>query len=387
MRVVRSNVAHGKILSVDTNAALAARGCVAVWTAREVAELPPIEFRATTIRGLEPYRQPVLAREYVRYVGEPVAVVFASDAYEAEDIADLVTMEIAELPPILSTDESVGEFEPGRNTEPTVVRKEFGDVEAAFRAAHTVIELDLRVGRHSGVPLEPRGAIARHDAARDVLELHAATKRLHPGRDLVARMLGRSPSSVHFYECHVGGGFGIRGEIYPEDVLVCVAALRLKRPVKWIEDRREHLMAANHSSQQHHRIRAAVDGQGRIQAIDDEFFLDQGAYVRTAGARVAEWTASMLPGPYHVPAYRVAGHFRLTNKTPAGTDRSPGRYESTFVCEQLMDAIAVRLDIDRAEARRRKALRPVSTALTDEDVVPEVQGTAILPILGGIGVT
>src|SRR5258706_5590540 len=356
MRVVRSSHAHGRIVAIDASAALSAPGCVAVWTATDVAHIPPIEFRATHIQGLEPYRQPVLARGRVRYVGEPVAVVFAEDAYQAEDAAELVTVEIEELPVILAADAPPGEFEPGRSTEPTVIRKKYGDVEAAFGAAHAVIELDLSIGRHSGVPLETRGAIARYDATRDVLELHGATKRPHPNRDLLARMLGRSPSSVHLYECHIGGGFGVRGEIYPEDVLVCAAALKLGRPVKWIEDRRENLMACNHSSQQRHRIRAAIDAEGRILELDDEFFHDQGAYVRTHGARVADGTAGMLPGPYHIPACRVVGHYRLTNKTPAATYRAPGRYESTFACERVLDAIAVKIGIDRIEVRRRNLI-------------------------------
>lgn len=356
MRVVRSNHAHGRIVSIDVSRALAAPGCVAVWTAQDVAEIPPIEFRPTRVQGLEPYRQPVLAKSRVRYVGEPVAVVFAEDSYQAEDAADLVTVEIEELPVILAADQPPGEFEPGHDTEPTVIRKKYGDVDAALRAAHAVVELDLSIGRHSGVPLETRGAIARYDTTRDVLELHGATKRPHPNRDLLARMLNRSPLSIHLYECHIGGGFGVRGEIYPEDVLVCAAALRLGRPVKWIEDRRENLMACNHSRQQRHRIRAAIDAEGRILAIDDEFFHDQGAYVRTHGARVADMTAGMLPGPYRVPAYRVVGHYRLTNKTPSATYRAPGRYESTFVCERLLDAIAARVGIDRIEVRRRNLI-------------------------------
>jgi carbon-monoxide dehydrogenase large subunit/6-hydroxypseudooxynicotine dehydrogenase subunit gamma len=356
MRVVRSSHAHARIISIDASAALAAPGCVAVWTSKDVAAIPPIDFRPTRVEGLEPYRQPVLARERVRYVGEPVAAVFAEHPYLAEDAADLVEIEVEELPVLLSADERPGEFEPGRNTEPAVIRKGYGDIEAAFRVAHALVELDLAVGRHSGVPLETRGAVARYDATRDVLELHGATKRPHANRDLLARMLGRGPSSIHLYEAHVGGGFGVRGEIYPEDVLVCAAALRLGRPVKWIEDRRENLMACNHSREQRHRVRAAVDAQGRILGIDDEFFHDQGAYVRTHGARVADMTAGMLPGPYRVPAYRAVGHYRLTNKTPAATYRAPGRYEATFVCERLLDAIAAKIGIDRVEVRRRNLI-------------------------------
>jgi aerobic carbon-monoxide dehydrogenase large subunit len=373
MRLVRSAHAHGRILSIDAAPALAMPGVVAVWTSSDIPDVPPIDFRLTRIEGLTPYRQPVLARQRVRYVGEPVAAVFAADAYVAEDAADLVAVAVKELPVILDASAVPGEFEDGRSTEPAIVEKAYGDPAAAFRDAFATVELDLTVGRHSGVPLETRGAIARYDAATDVLELHGAAKVPHWNRDNIAHMLGRDPATVQLFEGHVGGGFGIRGELYPEDVLVCLAALRLGRPVKWIEDRREHLIAANHSRQQRHQVRAAVDAAGGILAIDDEFFHDQGAYVRTHAATVPDLAAAMLPGPYRVPAYRAIGHVRLTNKTPGGTYRAPGRFESTFVRERLIDAIAARLGIDRIEVRRRNLVakedmpyrRPLATLGTE----------------------
>ncbi len=352
MRVVRSTHAHGKIRSIDIDAALREPSVVAVWTSNDTRDIPPIDFREGRIEQYEPYRQPILATEYVRYVGEPVAAVFAESAYIAEDAADLVVLEIEDLPVILAPDQSPAEFMPGFLTEAAVIDKGFGDVEAGFRAANAVIDLELKIGRHSGVPLETRGAIARHDTVRDILEMHGAAKVPHRTRDLLARTLNRSPSSVHLIEGHTGGGFGIRGELYPEDVLVCLAALRIGRPVKWIEDRREHLIAANHSREQIHRLRVAIDAAGRILALEDEFFHAQGAYIRTHGSRVVDMTAGMLPGPYKVPAYRALGHFRLTNKTPAATYRAPGRFESTFVRERMMDAIAHRLKLDPIEVRR-----------------------------------
>src|SRR6202034_1235353 len=130
--------------------------------------------------------------------------------------------------------------------EAALLKHSFGDIEAALRAAHLVIELDLSTGRHSGVPLETRGAIGRYDAARDILELHGAAKVPHKNRETLAKLFGRSTAAMHLFEGHVGGGFGIRGEIYPEDILVLAAALRLEKPIKWIEDRREHMVAANH---------------------------------------------------------------------------------------------------------------------------------------------
>ena len=356
MRIVRSNHAHGKIVSIDTSAAKALPGVVAVWTAADIPEVPPVDFREGRIEKLEPYRQPVLATDRVRYVGDPVAAVFAEDAYIAEDAADLVTMEIDELPVLLDAEAEPGEFSPGRNTEATIVRQGYGDVDAALRGAHAVVELELTVGRHSGVPIETRGAIGRYDASRDMLELHGAAKVPHRNRELLARMLKRSPSAISVFESHVGGGFGIRGEIYPEDVLVCVAAMRLGRPVKWIEDRREHLICANHSRQQKHRIKAAVDAEGQILAIDDEFWHDQGGYIRTHAIRVAMMICGILPGPYRVPAYRSLGHFRLTNKTPAATYRAPGRYETTFIRERLVDAVAQHLGLDPIHVRRRNLI-------------------------------
>jgi aerobic carbon-monoxide dehydrogenase large subunit len=353
MRVVRSPYAHARIIAVRTAAAAALPSVHAVWTAADVAHIPPIDFRLTKLVGLEPYRQRVLATDRLRYVGEPVAAVFAESAYVAEDAAEAVSIEAEELPPVLDAHDAPQEFAQGLSTEAAVVRKGYGDVDAASRAAHAVVELDLTIGRHSGVPMETRGLIARHDRGRDVLELYGAAKVPHWNRAQIARMLGRVQDSVQLYEGHVGGGFGVRGELYPEDLLVCAAALKFARPVKWIEDRREHLLATNHSRQQTHRVRAAVDADGHILAIEDAFFTDQGAYLRTHAATVSDLTAAMLPGPYHVPAYSAVGHVRLTNKTPCGTYRAPGRFESTFVRERLVDAIATRMGIDPLELRRR----------------------------------
>ncbi len=358
MRIVRSAHANGRISSIAAAAARALPGVFAVWTADDVADVPPVDFREGSIPALDPYRQPVLAKTRVRYVGDPVAAIFAEDPYVAEDAADLVAVEIEELSPLIDALAAPVEFSPGHSSEAAVIRQGYGDVDVAFQQAAHIVELELAIGRHSGVPLETRGAIGRYDAARGVLELHGAAKVPHRNQELLARMLRLPPSAIHVHESHVGGGFGVRGELYPEDVLVCVAAKRFKRPVKWIEDRREHLIAANHSREQVHRIRAAVDADGIILAIDDRYFHDQGAYVRTHAARVVHMTAGILPGPYRVPVYRAIGHFRLTNKTPAATYRAPGRYETTFVRERLVDAIAHRLKIDRVELRRRNTIGP-----------------------------
>src|SRR5664279_4611245 len=363
MRVVRSTVAHGKIKSINAATALKLPGVHAVWSAADVAHIPPIPFRLTGLKSLEPYRQPVLAKDVVRYVGEPVAAVFAENAYLAEDAADLVEVAIEQLSITLLAIEHPGVYEHDDtelSTEAGVLQKTYGDVDAAFRAAHAVVALELSIGRHSGVPLETRGAIARYDGARDVLEMHGAAKVPHWNRDTLAQMLGRKRESVQLYEGHVGGGFGIRGEIYPEDVLVCAAALKFRKPIKWIEDRREHLIAANHSRQQTHKVRAGIDAQGHILGIEDEFFHDNGAYMRTHAATVPDLAAAMLPGPYKIPAYQAVGHIRLTNKTPCGTYRAPGRYESTFVRERLLDAIAAKIGVDKIDIRKRNLISKIA---------------------------
>jgi len=357
MRIVRSPKAHARIIAVDASAALALPGVHAVWTNADIADLSPIDFRGDKSgEGIRQFRQPALAKTYVRYIGDPVAAVFTEDPYLAEDAAELVTVEFEELPAVLSASDPPGEFAPGQSTEAIILRHSYGDIEAAFRDAHAVIELDLETGRHSGVPLETRGAIGRYDASKDILELHGAAKIPHRNRETLCRMLNRSPASLHVHEADVGGGFGIRGELYPEDVLVLVAAVRFERPIKWIEDRREHLMCANQGRQQRHKARISVDNEGRILGIEDEIFHDQGAYIRTHGVNVPNRTMYMLTGCYRVPAYRAMARVRLTNKTPCATYRAPGRFESTFVRSRLMDAVADKLGLDRIEVRRRNLI-------------------------------
>ena len=356
MRIVRSHVAHGTIESIDAAEALAVPGVVAVWTGADVAQIPPIDFRQVGADQMVPYRQPILAQDRVRYVGEPVAAVFATDPYVAEDGAETVVVEVSELPPLLDAAGRLGDFDGSLDTEAYVFTEQTGDVGGAFAGAQHVLEARFRVGRHTGVPLECRGALAVQHRATRTLEFLGAAKVPFQNRDALARMLGLPPSRVVLREAHVGGGFGVRGELYPEDVLVALAALRLGRPVKWIEDRQEHLVAANHSRDQHYRVRVATDASGVVEGLEVEFVSDQGAYVRTHGATVATLAAAMLPGPYRIPNYRVTGRVRLSNKTPAGTYRAPGRYESTFVRERALDAVAAELGIDRAEIRRRNLI-------------------------------
>jgi CO/xanthine dehydrogenase Mo-binding subunit len=360
-RVVRSAVASGRIRGVRTKAAAAVDGVIAVVTA---ADLPPglaIPVRLP-LQGidLDGYLQPVLAGGVVRYVGEPLAVVVAEDPYLAEDAAELVDAEIDETPAVLDAAAATGprapRLFPGGNVAADFTLG-FGDVGAAFAAAAEVVETTVAIGRHTAVPMEPRALLAVPEPDGR-LSVYGMTKVPVFNRGVLAAMLGLDPAQVHGHAVDAGGGFGVRGEFYPEDFLVPWLARSLGRPVKWAEDRAEHLVAVNHSRQQEHRLAAAFDAGGRLLGLRADVLHDNGAYCRTHGITVPELTVAMLPGPYRVPAY--AGRIRVvvTNKTPCGTYRAPGRFEGTTAREQLLDVAAGRLGMDRFELRRRNLLGP-----------------------------
>ena len=239
-----------------------------------------------------------------------------------------------------------------KNTSMTTLEKKYGNLDEAFSKAENFLELDFKVGRHSGVPLETRGALANYLLFSDELQLFGAAKVPHNNRNFISEMLNWPIEKIHLFEGHVGGGFGVRGELYPEDVLVCKAAIKFKKPVKWIEDRKESLMATNHSRDQFHKVKVAFNNDGFVLGFDNEFWSDQGAYIRTHAATVPDLTAAMLPGPYVFPSYRSIANIILTNKTPSGTYRAPGRYEGTFVRERTIDAIAKKIDLDPIDVRK-----------------------------------
>ncbi|MET0135596.1 MAG: xanthine dehydrogenase family protein molybdopterin-binding subunit [Kibdelosporangium sp.] len=348
VRVVRSPVAHGRIGAVDTTLASEVDGVERVVTA---ADLPPnlkipVRLQVQDIK-LDEHLQPILAGETVRYVGEPIAVVLADDPYAAEDAAELVEVEFDELPAAVDTadGEVAADFELG-----------FGDVRTAFAQAEHVVEIEFDLGRHSAVPLEPRALLVDVDKATGALQIFGMTKVPVFNKDVLSALLDIDENLIHVHAMDAGGGFGVRGEFYPEDFLVPWLARETKRPVKWVEDRAEHLVAVNHSRQQHHTIAAAFDRNGTLLGLRDDVLHDNGAYARTHGIIVPELTLAMLPGPYRVPAFRGRVRVMLTNKTPCGTYRAPGRFEGTAVREQLLDVAADRIGIDRVELRRRNLL-------------------------------
>jgi carbon-monoxide dehydrogenase large subunit/6-hydroxypseudooxynicotine dehydrogenase subunit gamma len=376
-RIVRSPSAHGRVQALDVADAAQAPGIAAVVTAEDLPENHLIPVRlAIAGTDLSAFLQPVLARDTVRYVGEPLAVVVGDDPYACEDAAELVDIDIADQPPVL---DASGAFDDGavdhgnqRRTAAELTRC-YGDADAAFAAAAHVVRIELAIGRHSGVPLEPRCLLAVPDPDRGALAIFGMTKVPVWNRDLLADLLGLDETLIRVHAIDAGGGFGVRGEFYPEDFLIPWLAMRTGRPVKWAEDRAEHLMAVNHSRQQYHRIAAAFDADGRILGLTDDIIQDNGAYCRTHGVAVPELTAAMLPGPYRVPAYRGRVRVVLTNKTPCGTYRAPGRFEGTAAREHLLDVAATELGIDPVALRERNLLtraempheRPISTLGTD----------------------
>ncbi|WP_106349652.1 xanthine dehydrogenase family protein molybdopterin-binding subunit [Antricoccus suffuscus] len=369
-RVIRSGVAHGRIINIDIAEAKALPGVVDVVTAQDLPDMPRIPVRIQVQEvDLDDYLQPVLAFDEVRYVGEPVAVVLAEDAYVAEDAAELVVVEIDELPVTLDTTA----VDDGADvTIAADFSMGFGAVADAFTAAHHVTELTFDIGRHSAVPMEPRTLVV-DPVALDTLEIFGSTKVPVFNRRVLSDMLELDEQKIHMHAVDAGGGFGVRGEFYPEDFLIPWLARRAKRPVSWAEDRAEHLVAVNHSRQQRHKLSVAMAKDGTILGLKADVIHDNGAYARTHGIIVPELTIAMLPGPYRIPAYD--GHVRvaLSNKTPCGTYRAPGRFEGTSSREQLFDKAAAEVGIDRVEFRRRNLLtahempheRPMSTLGTD----------------------
>jgi aerobic carbon-monoxide dehydrogenase large subunit len=363
-RVVRSHVSHGTIRSIHTAVAAKRPGVVCVITAAEIPDVRiPIRLFATA--NAEQVLQPPLARDRVRYVGDPVAVVVAVDPYIAEDAADDVVVEIdvleAVLDPVAAAAESATLLFPsiGTNVIDTVRASHGSDIDALFKRAAVVVRQHFSVQRHGAVPLEPRCLLAENDPEASQLTVWGAAKVKHFNRRILATLLEREPESIRCIEGDVGGGFGARGEFYPEDYLIPWLAIELGRPVKWIEDRRENLVALNHSREQQWDIEYAAAKDGTLLAFRSQAWFNQGAYARTHGSvLLPKLILNHTPGPYRWQAYEAEALSMLSNKTPAGTYRGPGQYEPTFVRERMVDLVAGELGMDPVELRLRNLVSP-----------------------------
>jgi len=361
--ILRSSVAHGRIRAIDVSAARALAGVHAVITAKEVRAgqpdngIPRVPMRLQPLPEFEPVGQPVIAESKVRYVGEALAVVLAGSAALAEDALGLIEVDIEPLPAVadrhMSAKGSALLFEERGSNLAIKFHALRGDAATAFKDAPYVRRESFRTQRHMALPMEPRGLLAQWDAARGKLTLCGAAKVLFFNRRTLARQMGLPESAIELIENDVGGGFGARGEFYPEDFLIPFAARHTGRPVKWTEDRREHLMTVNHAREAECDVEIACMRDGTILGLRGHAYVDVGAYMRTNGAVGARNIAQFMSGPYRIENIDIDVSLMLTNKTPVGTYRGPGRFETDFFRERLLDIVAGDLGIDRVELRRR----------------------------------
>ena len=359
--ILRSSVAHGRIRAINTAAALAITGVHAVITAQDMAGGPPkIAMRLQPLPEFKPFEQPVIAHGHVRYVGEPVAVVLADSVAIGEDAIEQIVLDIEPLPAVTDCAAAAqGDrllFESAGTNSAMTFTAACGDVEKAFAAAAYVRRERFRTQRHYGLTMEPRGVLAEWDAAAGRLTVYGAAKVPFFNRRILAGQIGLPVDSIDMVENDVGGGFGARGEFYPEDFLIPFAACHVGRPVKWIEDRRENLMAMNHAREAAVDVEIACDRDGMILGLRGHVDVDMGAYMRTNGAVGARNIAQFMSGPYRIPNIRLDSTLWMTNKTPVGTYRGPGRFETDFFRERLLDMVAADLEIDRVEFRRRNLI-------------------------------
>jgi carbon-monoxide dehydrogenase large subunit len=376
-RIVRSELCHGRIRRIDTSAAMARPGVVAVITAADLPDVHvPVRLFPTDLSNEA--LQPPLVRHVARYVGDPVAVVVATDPYLAEDAAEDVVVEMEALAPVLDAGEAAKpDATPvheaiGTNVLDLIQTIHGDDLDELFAEAAVVLRRQFSVQRHGAVPLEPRVLLADYDAERDYLTVWGAAKVKHFNRKILSDMLGMEEERIRCIEGDVGGGFGARGEFYPEDYLIPWLAIKLRRPVKWVEDRRENLIALNHSREQQWDVEYAAREDGTLIGFRAHALFNQGAYARTHGTVLLPLLMlNHIPGPYRWQAYEISARSVLSNKTPAGTYRGPGQYEPTFVRERMMDMLARELDIDPVTLRLRNIVTPsempYDTGLADID--------------------
>ncbi|HWW43686.1 MAG TPA: xanthine dehydrogenase family protein molybdopterin-binding subunit, partial [Acidimicrobiia bacterium] len=360
---VRSVVPHGHLVAVDTTGAAALPGVVAVLTAKDLSALcAPIRQQGPP--GLQTPAFTALATDRVRFVGDPVAVVIADSRYLAEDGCDLVAVDVEPLPAPISAEAALAPDAPRLydelpDNEAYARRFDYGDVDAAFATAHRVIRHTFRQHRHAAVPMETRGGIADFDASSRELTYRCAHKAPHSLRLQLSRILGQPMHRTNVVCGDVGGAFGQKGQTGREDLVVCAASMLLGRPIKWIEDRSENLMAGGQAREETLAMEIAVDDRGIILGLDVRFTMDQGAYpsIPMPISLYPDMVRVLLPNGYRVPAYRFDGRVAFTCKDHYVSYRGPWASE-TWARERLLDLVANELGIDRAELRRRNLYGP-----------------------------
>jgi carbon-monoxide dehydrogenase large subunit len=395
--LVRSPVAHARIRSIDPSRALAAPGVVLALNGADLLQLlPPVPEGQISLpskwtsviqhKFLNP-QQPLLAHDKVRHVGEAVAVIVAESRDQAEDAAERVTWDLEELPAVVDPAAAlrpdspivhdrfqtnlIGAFSVGR-----------GDVEAALARAPHRLRRRFYHHRYAAVPLECRGVVSAYDPRTDSATIWSSTQVVHWVRREAAALLGLPEARVRCLALDVGGGFGGKGHVYPEDLLVTFLARKLGRPVRWIEGRSEHLMSATHSRDQLHDVEVGFDDEGHILALRDDYIVDCGAW-NPIGSGVAYNTAVHLTGPYKIVNLAASGRIVVTNKVPNAPYRGAGRPEAAFAMERTIDLVARTLGLEPAEVRRRNMIRademPYSVGIPYRDGEPIVYDSGDYP--------
>jgi carbon-monoxide dehydrogenase large subunit len=394
---VRSAVAHARIRAIRTDPELASPGIVALFTAADIGpdlfpipgmqNRPPKAWRDAVEHETNIPDQPILAAGKVCYVGEPIAAIVAENRYCAEDAIALVEVDLELLPPVASIDAALDHTSPRvhdalPNNVMARLRMCKGDAAAVFASGARTLRHRFDNHRYSAMPIECRGVVAQYDGGSDMMTVWSATQVVHWVRREVASRLRMPESRVRCIAPEVGGGFGVKGHVYPEDVLIPYIARRLGRPVRWIEDRHEHIINSAHARDDRHEAEIAFDTDGRILAVRDRLLKDSGAYM-PVGIGTPVNTAVHLLGPYHVPNYESSITIVSTNKTPNAPYRGAGRPEAVFVIERLMDLVARALDLDPVEVRLRNMIppekMPYAVGLIYRDGVPIVYDSGDYP--------
>jgi aerobic carbon-monoxide dehydrogenase large subunit len=369
--VVRSEIAHALIRSVDLSAAATAPGVMLALNGADLLRLlPPVPEGQLSLpskwtsviqhKFLSP-QQPLLAHDKVRHVGEAIAIIVAENRDQAEDAAELVRADLEELPAVIDPEEAlrpdspvvhdrfhtnlIGSFSVGR-----------GNFDAALARAPHSLRRRFYHHRYAAVPMECRGVVSAYEPRADAVTIWSSTQVVHWVRREAAGLLGMPESRVRCVALDVGGGFGGKGHVYPEDLLIAFLARRLARPVRWIETRREHMMSATHSRDQLHDVEIGFDDDGRILALRDDYIVDCGAW-NPIGSGVAYNTAVHLTGPYKIENFAASGRIAVTNKVPNAPYRGAGRPEAAFAMERSIDIVAGTLGLEPAEVRRRNMIR------------------------------
>ncbi|HEY7490639.1 MAG TPA: xanthine dehydrogenase family protein molybdopterin-binding subunit [Candidatus Tectomicrobia bacterium] len=394
--IVRSRHAHAHLKAIRVARARSLPGVAGVFRFADLAAwmkpmpaagLPPPALEAHLALTRRTTPQYPLACDRVRYVGEPVAVVVARSRAEAEDAAEQVEIDYEPLPAVIDTEAAAAADAPRLFPDwPDNVALRFthalGNADAAIQSAEVVVRERFRVQRYTGVPLECRGIVVEPHVADQRLTMWDATQFPHFVQSALVEVLGWPANRMRVVAPDVGGGFGVKASIYPEEILLPLVAVQLGKPVKWIEDRREHLMAAVHSREQVHHIEIAAGRDGRIVAVRDRLLVDQGAYNPWGIVQPYNTVAHML-GLFRIPNFAVEARMVLTNKTPHAPYRGAGRPEAVFVVDRAVDRLAQALGLDPAEIRRRNVIRaddmPYDTGQLYRDGQPMIYDTGDFP--------